>query len=842
MPRVRLLELLDRGAARPLTLLAAPAGAGKTALLAAWIAADRAPGPVAWLALGAAERDRRSFWRVTAEALERAGVEGPLQPSAAGIDEALAERPQPVVLVLDDFHEAGEAVHPELDRLLRRPPAALRLVVATRADPQVHLGRLRVQDQLTEIRAADLALTVDETDALLAALGLELGDTAVLRLWQRTEGWVAALRLAALSLRNHPEPDRFVEAFAGDDRAVSDYLITEVLAAQTPEDRCFLLRTSIVDVLCGDLADALTDGDGGHRRLAELARSGAPVEALDGRGSWYRIHALFGQLLRAELRSERPADVPELHRRAAEWLAENGDEPGALPHAIDGGAWDVAARLASDSWVEALVGGDTGALDALLARMPRAVVGTEPELAPALAYALLERGEEASATAELARAEAGLAGVPEERRARLALSLAAVRLYLARVRGDLDAGRVAEAELERRAELETPGVEGDVRALATLHLGIAELWAGEADSAARLLERARGAADEAGREWLVMTALAHLGLLAVRVGDYPRAARHARDAIALATRHGWDRTWPAGAAHVALGAAEFLWSRLEDAARTLERAQAALATTRERPLRAMLAIVRAGVLNAQSEPEAALAVLGAGEAQLGSWPLRHEFVEQFVVLEAMLRAELGDREHAHRLIAASAPTLATGVALAGLRLGDGDPAGARDALKPWRAELERGPAPTAVQGWLLEAMASEGLGDGPAAAAALENALERAEPSGLVRGPLSFGRALGPLLRRGERDTAHRALVTALLGALGRSDEPRTMLREPLSPREVAVLRCLPTMMSNEEIAAELYVSVNTVKTHLKAIYRKLDVQGRRDAVRRARALELLAP
>jgi LuxR family transcriptional regulator, maltose regulon positive regulatory protein len=479
--------------------------------------------------------------------------------------------------------------------------------------------------------------------------------------------------------------------------------------------------------------------------------------------------------------------------------------------------------------------------------MPHEWVLADPELALAVAGALLDRGDEGAAEIQLRRAEAAADTVPAERRARFDASLAAIHLYVARLRGDLEAALAAGRALVRQGGLEPDAVDTDLRALALANLGIAELWSGQAEDAGRHLERSSGAAAEAGREWIVLIAVGHLALQAVLQNDYPRAARHAREAIALAERHGWERSWPAGAAFVALGAAEYLWDRLDDAARTLERAQEALASTRERPLRAMLALIRAAVLSSRGEPESALAVLGAGAEQLGQWPVLPALLEQYVVLEAMLRAELGDRDQAQRLLESAPDSPAVATARAQLRLADGEPDAAHDVLAPWIEALEQERSATGVHGWLVEALALDALADHEGAADALERALEQAEPGGLKRGPMSFGRSIQPLLRRQLRHgTEHRALVGELLDALddsnGNHHTPSTLVIEPLSPRERAVLRYLPTMMSNQEIASELFVSVNTVKTHLKAIYRKLDVPDRREAVRRARALELLAP
>jgi LuxR family transcriptional regulator, maltose regulon positive regulatory protein len=854
--RERLFDQLDRGVERPLTLLAAPPGAGKTVLLGSWIAARRPAAPVAWLSLDPSDGEHRRFWRAVLEALHRASgrqvgrVRAPSGDRASvlvgALTAALPTDGSPVVLVLDDFHEVADTIHADLELLLRHPLPSLRLVVASRADPPLHLGRLRLQDQLAEIRSPQLAFTLDETSEMLGALGIEIQDDDVRRLWMHTEGWVGAIRLAAISLRDHPDPARFVADFAGDDRAISDYLLSEVMTTVSPEDRDFLLRTAVAGVLNGELADVLTGGDDGHRRLADLASAGALLAPLDRRGVWYRYHALFAELLRAELRSEAPHELPDLHRRAATWLADHGDDQRGLLHAVAAGAWDLAARLAGERWIDLLLQGEIAALRPLVDHMPPERLEADPELALAVASAMLERGDERAAEARLLAAERARDRVPEERRSRFDVSLAAVRLYLARIRGDLDAALEAGRELARRGRLEPGVVETDLRALALTNLGIAELWSGDLADAERQLQRGRGAAAEAGREWLVFIALAHLAMVAGAQDDFARAARQAREAIALAEEHGWERTWPAGGAYLAMATAAFLSDRLEEAETLLARAQDALAETRERPMRAVFALLRSGILTVRGDHEAALAVVLAGSEALGDWPVRPTIREQFGAHEALLRAELGERAQAVSLLTET-ESLPAAVIMAQLQLGEGEYTAARATVAQWMPALEHERSPAAVQGWLVDALALDAMADHDGAAASLERALDRAEPSGLRWALLGFGRSLQPLLRRQLRNgTAHGALVREIADALERQDGHASphgeLLIEPLSPRERAVLRYLPTMMSNQEIAAELFVSVNTVKTHLKAIYRKLDVQDRREAVRRARAMKLLAP
>ncbi len=370
--RPRLDAALERGLQAPLTLIAASPGAGKSALLGSWVAARRCEGTLAWLSLEGLDRDRRRFWRGVLEALSRAGAPEPVASLTVHPTEsvdlvvpelvnALEHVDQPIVLVLDDLHEVGDgAAIADLDRLLRHPPAALRIVAATRIDPPLRLGRMRLAGDLSDIRERDLAFTEAETGALLRAGGTELEPAAVRVLWQRTEGWAAGLRMAAIALRTHPDPGRFVAAFAGDDVAMADYLLSEVLAQQPPELVDFLLRTSIVSLVSGELATVLTGRADADRLLARLEREHALVAAIGDDRLWHRYHPLLRELLRSELRFRRAGEVPELHARAARWYAARERPAEALRHAADAGEWEMVARLAGEHWMPLLVSGELG--------------------------------------------------------------------------------------------------------------------------------------------------------------------------------------------------------------------------------------------------------------------------------------------------------------------------------------------------------------------------------------------------------------------------------------------------------------------------------------------------
>jgi LuxR family maltose regulon positive regulatory protein len=866
--RERLLDRLDRGVQGPLTLVAAPAGAGKSALLSSWIANGRVLGPVAWLSLDADDADRRRFWRAVLRALAEATGDdavaalavSPREPMTTelvlpALVDALAARAEPVVLVLDDFHEVVDAVYEDLERVARFAPPALRLVILTRADPPIGLGRLRLDGSMTEIRAADLAFSLDEAGALFDALGIALTPEDLATLWRRTEGWAAALRLAAVSLHQHPEPHDFIEHFAGTDATVSDYLVSEVLARQPAEVREFLLRTSVVDTLSAELADVLTQTAQGHAMLARLEHGGVLTTPLDEQGIWHRYHPLFAELLRAELRAQLPDEAPLLHRRAASWLAARGDDAAALRHAAAGSAWDLAGDLITSRWFQMMVDGEMGTLRPIIETMPRRCVEASPELALAFGGALLARGDQAGAQPYLRRAAEGAALVPSERRAQFAGSRAAMGLYEGRLRGDPVAALEAARELlDRDAVLESGNLNSGVRSFVLGQLGIVELWTGDLDAATAHLERAHASALEGDKDWTALAAAAYLGVARAFRGEIARALRHADDAVRLAERRGWARSEPAGAAFSVLAAVAIQRGRHEEAAGLVAQASAALNDTRDRPLRAVHALNRSYLLRDGGDPAAALSVLQVARDEVGEWPLLAPLDDQLLAQEALLRAAVGERDVWRALLERADRETATSIpvanAMARLRLLEGDPDAARDTLAPHLAgdDAPAGAMPlsTRAEAWMLNALALDALDDHEDASRSLERSLDLAEPAGLRRLILEHGNLVRPLLHRHMRQgTAHPAIISEALDTIehNASEQSRSvavLLAEPLSQREQAILRYLPTMMSNQEIAAELFVSVNTVKTHLKAIYRKLDAAGRREAVRRGRELGLM--
>jgi LuxR family maltose regulon positive regulatory protein len=857
--RPRLAELLGDGLDGFTTLVCAPAGSGKTSLLSAELRREELP-PPAWVSLGVGDDEPGRFWGMVLASLRAAGVvpEGsaldtlapPVRESRRGfmplLVNALAELEDPVVLVLDDLHlvRSRECLS-QLAFLLLHAPVTLRLVLSTRSDPALPLHLLRVRGQLVEIRAADLAFTEDEAAALLATHGVTLTDELVGTLCARTEGWGAGLRLAALSLKGRDEPARFVEEFAGDDRAVGDYLLAEVLDRQPPRLRRFLLRTSIVERICGDLADALTDDDAGADALATLELTNGFVIGLDSRREWYRYHRLFAKLLRMRARSELGGELAALHRRAARWYADHGEEEHALGHAVQAQDWDLGTALAAQHWFELFVRGQSDALRGLVDAIPVDRLDRDAELAAAMACTALDAGDTASARRHLDRAASAETGLPEDRRRAYLETMALARLYLARQEGDFDGALSAADTLLEEAAGHGAWSHDARRALVHGKLGETALWAFRFDRARAELHEAIALARAIGLDYVAVGALAQLSLLEqIDVGP-ERSVAIAREAISLAERRGWVAIPQTAGAHATLAAAALLSDlRPDDAEQHLSRARDALADVDLRQIAFLVAVVSARVHAADGRPDDALHELQGFEVthrSLATTPFERTMI---ACTRVRVLTVMGDLQGARNRLAevAGEPWPVVAATEARMLLAEGDAAAAVDLLTHASSDVDLG---TAVERLVTLAIAHDATGDTAAASRAVEEALEDCERSGHRWPFIEAGRRMENLLRAQIRHgTAHRAIVGELIAAF----EDRLPVRravapllEPLSDREQAILRYLPTTLSNREIASELFVTTNTVKTHLRSIYRKLDVARRRDAVDRARDLRLLS-
>jgi LuxR family maltose regulon positive regulatory protein len=674
-------------------------------------------------------------------------------------------------------------------------------------------------------------------------------------LYERTEGWAAGLRLAALSLAGHEDPGRFAAEFSGSERTVAEYLLAEVLERQGEEVRRLLLRTSVLERVSGELADALTGGSGGERILQDLEEANAFVVALDAARSCFRYHHLFAGLLQLELRRTASDEVSELHRVAARWYAGHGFPVEAIRHAQGAEDWELAALLLADAWPGLHLGGQAATVHELLAAFPAEARAADAELAALAAADELAQGSLEEAKRYLTLAALGSVSVPAARRGQVQVLLGVVGLLLARQRGNPPAVAEEARRLQAAAEAPDaarPGLGEDLRALALINLGIAEYATARFEEAEPHLEQGVALARRIGRPYLEFLGLAHQA--ALHVGwSFARAAEHSRQAIELAERHGWTDDPAAGIALVILGGALTGQGRLEEAEPWVQRAERTVRADAEPAVAVTVHSVRGLLELVRGRDADALAAFRAAERLAGRLAAPHYLVPQARARQLQALVRLGEIEQAERALAdlgeEDRDRGEVRVATAVLRLAQGDPGEAAAVLAP----VLEGSAPVAdraqvwlVHSFLLEAIARDTLGDPGAAERALERALDVAEPDGVLF-PFLLHPALGLLERQARHRTGHAALIAEIRSLLaGRTPAPppaavRPPL-EPLSDSEIRVLRYLPTNLSAREIANELYVSTNTVKTHMHHLYAKLGTHRRGEAVERARALGLLAP
>ncbi|MFJ7075681.1 LuxR C-terminal-related transcriptional regulator [Streptomyces sp. NPDC098781] len=839
--RQRLVDRLDQALHTPLTMVNGAAGAGKTLLVADW-AADLAQ-PVAWLTLDAAIQGPRMFWAHLLQALRIhqvpvADLGCPSDASEvsrtllARLAARLADGEQAVTVVLDEYDRvSAPEISRQLEFVLRHAGPGLRLVIVTRNEPLLPLHRYRAAGAMTEIRNADLAFTTEETVALLERHGLLLPAHAADALVDRTGGWAAGLRLCALAARQRPDPEGYLKEFEAGHSTVADFLLAEVLDRQPPPTQDLLLRVSVLERFCVGLANALTGRSDAEAILAGLHRENAFVEDLGH--SWYRLHPLFREILRAHL-LERSADLePELHLRAARWLRRSGLLPEMLAHGAAAGEWDFTARafvddLAIGQLFTGMRSDDLAELFSGMGPGPTSPAADVVRAARDLSACDLDR-----ALARLQHAEEQLA-TDTDGPAAARLSCALLEALAARLAGA--PGRAEQAvrtarELEREVPAHLLDKHPELPALLLTHLGSTRLWAGRfaeaRDAFSTVADTTAGAATALPRE----ESLEHLALIDYLDGWPTRAERQAVAAMTETERFSLPEASVSALGRLVLAAVAVDRNELAEAEALLDGTSHLAA--RDPVTAAGRSIATARLLLARGRTRAALAAAEPAVTAdaVSPWERSHAAL----VASAAHLAEGRADEAAEVLepVAGDLPTCAVGAARA--HLAAGNPDMALKLLDVIGAEADTGPA-VLVRATLLRAQAAHAAGDLATARRLLARALTDARRERLRLPFLEAGAWLGPYLA----GPPLRALAADWLMPGPASDEPAPLLVEQLSGREHDVLERLAQMMSTEDIAADLYVSVNTVKTHLKSVYRKLAVNRRSDAVRRARELRLL--
>ena len=858
IPRPRIQALIAQGARGPVTALTGPPGAGKTMALALWAAG----GTAAWVTIDDHDNQPRVFWSYVMEALRRAGVHFPRAMSAAvrrypvdhefllRLASLMAAQDPPVTLVLDDVHLLTSAkVLEGLAYVLKHGSPGLRLVVASRMDPLLPLHRYRLTGELTEIRASDLAFTNQEACLLMAQHGIGLSEESLDRLTRRAEGWAAILRLAAISMDGHADPDQFVKELVAEDSAVSSYLVEEVLNTQPPHIRNFLLRTSILDRINEELASEVVGGDSEAAMLPDLAHVNALVQRDEG--GWYHYHSLFAAVLRLKLRRDDPGGMQTLHLRAARWFRRRGYLTEAVSHAADADDWQFAASTVVD---ELAVGEliDPQGNDMLadgFRHMPRDVRWTAPQPLVVAAAIELARGENATSGAFVRAAEGLLAKLPADAETPSRLAVSLIHIGLARCTDNAGAAAAAADSAEalidavpRQQLARRPWNQAQVLA----GRGAVELWSGRFDEAVAVFASgvASGRVPRSGTGRAEF--LGHLALIEALRGRLSRAEELAGES-ASRPEDSHDRQVSAcgAAADVALASVHVDRNELPPARRWHKRAEEALLARPDKLIGVLASLVAARYSLAEGRGRAVLEIVSRARE---GWSPPPWIERQMLLLESWAHTAAEDYQSAIEVAVCADPESSLGatVALARALLASADRQAAARVLAaaPSGAEAATG---VRMAAWLVDARLNYGAGDAARGRRSLEHALRLGEPE-LYRLPFAMERDwLRPVLQRDpELAQAYRRVLEPDLIRPGwmevrqPGNREAPVIVEPLSEREREVLEHVSAMESTAEIATEMYISVNTVKTHLKSIYRKLAVTHRGEAVRRAKKLGLL--
>lgn len=895
--RPALVERIRGGANGKLTVISAPAGAGKTTLLAEWLGERQATdGPAGWVSLDQGDNDPASFWAhvIRALAYAQSGVGAQalaMVPSNASNPTAfltslindLAAAERDFILILDDYHliEAPE-VHAGVAFLLDHLPSRMHVIIASRADPPLPVARMRARSEVTELRATDLRFTAVETmDFCNRVMALGLAEADVSALEQRTEGWIAGLKLAALSLHGHRDARQFITAFSGDTRYIADYLVEEVLHGQRESERRFLLATAILERLSGPLCDAITGERGSQAVLERLEKNNLFLIALDDRREWYRYHHLFAEVLQAHALREDQDAVRERHRRASDWYERNGSTGDAVRHAWQADDLERVAILLERAWPAKDRSYQTGQWLARVKALPEALIRARPVLNMGYAWGLLNAGELEAADRQLRDVEAWVASSPgdfdrgdsvstagDAHQVRsLPRELATAQVYLAQARGDA-AGTVAHAT--RLLTLIADGDHG-ARATAQALLALAHWATGSLETAHRTFADALESMRQAGAILDVIRGTFVLGDIRATQGRLREAEHSYHAGLQFAAAQGHDGRAEVDELYLGLSELHYERGDIAEAARLLQIVEQSAERASHAGNRHRWCRVMARIAAARGELDRALHFLAEAERYDRRDPVPRVrpipairariHLAQGRVADAVAWASAQNVEHHDALsFLAEFEHITLARVLIARHRNERDGASLHRAvalLEPLSAAaMTGGRLPSVIETAVLQSLAQHALGNTRAALDAVVHALELAEPEGFIRVFVDEGAAMRDILRlgtaRGFAGAYMRRVLAAFDGPSDRGHSPgppdpqdssESGTPHPahgLTSRELEILRLLSVAMRNQEIADQLGISLATVKRHVANIYNKLDARHRTEALRRASALKLL--
>jgi LuxR family maltose regulon positive regulatory protein len=888
--RPRLIEQLDEGlsAGRKLSLISAPAGFGKTTLVSEWVASGKRS--TAWLSLDEGDSDLNRFltYLVAAlrmvvpklgedvlQVLQAAQSQPPPESILTALLNEITINPDPSLLVLDDYHVIDSRMVDEaLTFLIEHLPPQLHLVITTREDPALPIPRLRARRQLTELRAADLRFTpLEAAEFLNQVMRLNLSSEEVAALETRTEGWIAGLQLAALSMKGHEDVSGFVRAFAGDNRYIVDYLLEEVLQRQSEQVRSFLLQTAILDRLNGPLCEAVTGQPGGKVRLESLERANFFLVPLDDRRDWYRYHHLFADVLRIHLVAEQPEQVPILHRRASEWYAQNGATIDAIRHALAGKDFQRAA-----DWIERAVpemqrSRQEATLLGWFQALPDELFQNRPMLSIHYAGTLLQNGQLDGVESRLRDVERGL-DMPADLRERpsfmddqdskrLPALIAQYHAAIALARCDVASAMKYSWEVLALAQEDDYSLRGAAASM----LGLASWTSGDLETAHQTYSDGMAYLQRIGFISDVIGGSVTLADIRITQGRLREAMRIYERGLQLATTQGGRVL--RGAADMHVGMSELYRERNE-----LDTATEHLLKSKElgdlnglpkNPYRWRVAMARlrqaegdlAGAIELLDEAEPLYTADFSPNVRPVAAVKTRLWIAQGRLGEALgWTRERGLSAHDDLSYLREFEHITLARILFARYKSDGSESALRASIgfleRLLKAAQEGGRTGSVIEILVLQALAHQAAGDLPTANAALERALILAEPEGYFRIFLDEGADMAKLLREVARRGIMPGFIGDLLAAFGAEVQelagkspllalsPLQPLVEPLSQREMEILRLLQTELSVPEIAGELVIAASTVRSHTKSIYSKLDVNNRRAAVKRATELSLI--